>query len=435
MTSTPDADVTGRAAPVTHLVSLTSLRFFAALVVVLTHTGWMATSDHTVADVLDLGYVGVSFFFVLSGFVLTWSLTPGRTTRRFYWLRFARIWPLHAVTTAYVGLVVARQFWVPARSGILAVITCTQAFSTSEHTFYGLNGVSWSLSCEAFFYLLFPLLVAGLLGRGRAMLWTVAVLDVLALAAAPVVTYHLAGPTGWASQHADWLFFVNPTYRIGEFVLGVALGSLFRGGWRPAASLSTGVLGAAGTIAVLSWLQTAPAVHTPRPYVAALLVPWFALTIAAAATNDVARRPSLLGGPVLVFLGEASFALYLTHQIVQRSVDWERLVSGGDVASGLAFGVYLVTALSVASLAHLCIERPAERWLRRRRVGVGASAGEVTVEEPRLSDQLARAVGRPDAAHAVGRDPKLVAFPLDDAPDVVVTELAARNLGDARRRQ
>ena len=432
MTSTPDADVAARRTSVVHLESLTSLRFFAALVVVVHHAGWMATPSTKAADVLELGYVGVSFFFVLSGFVLTWSLSPTRTARRFYWLRFARIWPLHAVTTAYAGLVVARQFWIPDNSGILAVITCTQGFSTSKYTYYGLNGVSWSLSCEAFFYLLFPLLVAALLGRGRRALWTVAVLDVIALLVVPALSYHVAGPTGWASRHADWLFFINPAFRLGEFALGVVLGSLFRSGWRPTASLPTSVCGTVATAGFIAWLQVAHGVHTPRPYVAAFLVPWFGLVIATAATNDTAARESVLKARSLVFLGEASFALYLTHQLVQRSVDWERLASGRPVASPAAFTLYLGVTLVVASLTHLCIERPAERWLRRRRVGVPRDAGEVRVEEPRLSDQLTRAVIGTDPSHPVGRDPKLVAFPLDDPPDVVVPELAARHLGHPR---
>jgi peptidoglycan/LPS O-acetylase OafA/YrhL len=435
VTSTPDADVAGRRSSVVHLESLTALRFFAAMVVVVHHAGWMGTPSATASQVLELGYVGVSFFFVLSGFVLTWSLSATRTTRRFYWLRFARIWPLHAVTTAYAGLVIARQFWIPDTSGILAVITCTQAFSTSKYTYYGLNGVSWSLSCEALFYLLFPLLVTTVLRRSRRVLWALAVLDVSALLLVPAISYHVAGPTGWASRHADWLFFINPTFRIGEFVLGIILGSLFRSGWRPTLSLPTAVCGTAVTAGLLAWLQVAHGVHTPRPYVAALLLPWFGLVIATAAGNDAAGRASVLRARSLVFLGEASFALYLTHQLVQRTVDWERVTSGREVASASAFGLYLVVALVVASLTHLCVERPAESWLRRRRIGVRADPGEVGVEKPRLSDQLTRAVVGTDPPHPVGGDPQLVALPLDDPADVVVPELAARHLGKPRRGQ
>jgi peptidoglycan/LPS O-acetylase OafA/YrhL len=400
MTSTADADVGARPAPVPRLDSLTSLRFFAAMSVVVTHTGWLATTSTATHAVLALGYVGVSFFFVLSGFVLTWSMSPTRTRRRFYFLRFARIWPLHAVTTAYVGLFIAEKFWIPGATGIAAVLACTQAFSLRNHTYYGLNGVSWSLSCEAFFYLLFPFVVAFLLRRGQRALTAVAVLAVVALLVVPLATYSLAGPTGWASRHAEWLFFVNPVFRFGEFLLGVAVGCMFRAGRRLPISLGSAVLGVIGTVAVIAWLQISHGVHTPRPYVAAVLAPWFALVIAAAAGNDVARRPSLLRTQPLMFLGEASFALYLTHQIVQRSTNWAALATGRPHFVG--FAAYLGVALVIASLAHLLVERPAERWLRRRPVGLPrASTGrEIAVEDVGLTEQIAGPVMGADPVHS-----------------------------------
>ncbi|MBT2549596.1 acyltransferase family protein [Arthrobacter sp. ISL-65] len=45
-----------------------------------------------------MGQAGVTFFFLLSGFVLAWSMNPSTSKRQFYWRRFARIWPLHALT-------------------------------------------------------------------------------------------------------------------------------------------------------------------------------------------------------------------------------------------------------------------------------------------------------------------------------------------------
>ena len=401
MTSTVDADVSARPARVAQLESLTSLRFFAALSVVLTHTSWMATTNSAVKGVFDLGYVGVSFFFVLSGFVLTWSMSPTRTRRRFYFLRFARIWPLHAVTTAYVALLVAEKFWIPQGSGIAAIVTATQAFSTKNHTYYGLNGVSWSLSCEAFFYLLFPFVVALLLGRGTRLLATIAVVDVLAMLCIPLVSYTLSGPHGWASQHGEWLFFINPTFRFGEFLLGVAVGCCFRAGWRPRMSLASALTYCFSTAAVICWLRVSHNVHTPRPYAAALLAPWFALVIATAASNDVTRRPTVLRHRILVFLGEASFALYLTHQIVQRSYDWTALGSGAPHPAFRFWAVYFSAALVVASLTHLLIEQPAERWLRRRQVGLRrASAGqEIPVENVGLTEQIASPVMGADPVH------------------------------------
>ena len=69
---------------------LTSLRAFAALTVFVFHLPVHVPGQ-------KLGYVGVAFFYVLSGFILTWSYQKGVTGRVFFGRRFARIYPSHLV--------------------------------------------------------------------------------------------------------------------------------------------------------------------------------------------------------------------------------------------------------------------------------------------------------------------------------------------------
>ncbi|HEX6528263.1 MAG TPA: acyltransferase family protein, partial [Burkholderiales bacterium] len=79
------------------LEQLTSLRFFAALMIVFHHADGMFGIGRSP---VNLGQ-GVSFFFVLSGFILTYvypSLDAGREVRRFWLARFARIWPAYLAT-------------------------------------------------------------------------------------------------------------------------------------------------------------------------------------------------------------------------------------------------------------------------------------------------------------------------------------------------
>jgi hypothetical protein len=161
------------------LEALTGLRWFAAFGVFLFHVRDFYPLPGT-PDTALFGNSGVTFFFVLSGFVLTWSFTPNDTAPRFYWRRFARIWPALAVSTAlavpvfYSGRAVALDH--AQQLGLLASLTLVQAW-IPEVLFAG-NPAAWSLSDEAFFYALFPFLVRPLVepaagcSRGWPSCWS-----------------------------------------------------------------------------------------------------------------------------------------------------------------------------------------------------------------------------------------------------------------------
>jgi peptidoglycan/LPS O-acetylase OafA/YrhL len=129
---------------------LTSLRAFAALAVFvfhLDHDGMWAPFPRLVA----LGQAGITFFFILSGFVLVWAHPDHDTPFRFYRRRFARVYPSHFVMLLVTVIVptVAVARGVPEA---IVSATLTQGwFAPTENLVYGMNGVSWTLSCEAFF--------------------------------------------------------------------------------------------------------------------------------------------------------------------------------------------------------------------------------------------------------------------------------------------
>src|SRR3954465_3656973 len=140
------------------LDALTGLRFWFAFLVVVHHSlqHWFGNRVYPVAD---FGYIGVDFFFVLSGFVLTWSWRPEVSARRFWWNRVARIWPLHLTTLVLAVVFVADQINHPGVLGTVANLLLLQAWVPSDKVYFGYNAVAWSLSCEVFFYLAFPWLV------------------------------------------------------------------------------------------------------------------------------------------------------------------------------------------------------------------------------------------------------------------------------------
>ena len=93
-----DSPATDSALP-SVLPRLTALRAFAAVFVFSYHMQLFGVAFNGHLP-FDIGYSGVSFFFILSGFVLAWSTTPGLSPWTFYRRRLARIYPIYLVMLA-----------------------------------------------------------------------------------------------------------------------------------------------------------------------------------------------------------------------------------------------------------------------------------------------------------------------------------------------
>ena len=158
---------------VPRLDSLTGLRFAAALAVFAHHITVLLpqTRFRHIESTLRVGPTGVSFFFVLSGFVLLWSRRPDDSSGAFLQRRIARIWPAHAATwIAGMVLVYATQQSLFAKSSVLNLLLL-QAWVPQQTWYFSVNVVSWSLAIEWFFYLMFAFLlvpIARLTARAAA---------------------------------------------------------------------------------------------------------------------------------------------------------------------------------------------------------------------------------------------------------------------------
>ena len=208
------------------LKPLTSLRFFAAFAIVLLHAKLYARWEWLAPLELPLGQ-GVSFFFVLSGFILShvYSARPAIGYGRFLQLRIARLWPVHVFT-----LLVAAAFVEPAAfdgvgifsrpSTFLANITLTQSLFPYPAFLYSWNAVSWSLSTEMGFYLAFPLLLP-LLPRYWPLFLT---LPIALVAGVGYGMERLGTPLSGDNAYTFWmssLLYAFPLARLPEFCLGM----------------------------------------------------------------------------------------------------------------------------------------------------------------------------------------------------------------------
>src|SRR5262249_48197038 len=151
------------------LDALTSLRCFAALHVVLFHmrvTGILAGGPWWYQNFASIGYVGVNFFFVLSGFILVYTYAARSLEPRKFWqARFARIYPAYIVSLIVSPpcfFLAARPLTLPFFSWskdhlvLASILTVCLLQSWLPQAALAWNSVCWSLSVEAFFYSVFP---------------------------------------------------------------------------------------------------------------------------------------------------------------------------------------------------------------------------------------------------------------------------------------
>ncbi|MEU4675484.1 acyltransferase [Micromonospora sp. NPDC023737] len=348
--------------PAGRLPSLTGLRWIAALLVFGFHVGTMriiAEPEYqsVVSKVFSLGLSGVEFFFILSGFVLVWSARPGERRRTFWRRRFAKIWPNHAVLWA-LALLAALWFADPVRLGVAVEnLLLLQAWDFREGHFYSVNNVSWSLSCEFFFYLCLPLALP-LVRRARPwLLWAVVV-------AVPLLILALWPAQLLVPEESRWWFTqVFPLTRSLEFWMGVAAAELMRRGrWRGPRLPLASVLFVAVWVAAAGWIRA--------EFWAALLAAAYVLVITAAADADVRNLRSPWRSRPMVWLGEVSFAFYLVHVFVMTTVlrltgDWGAGLPGWR-GPAVVLGLLLLN-LALAGLLHRWVETPMMRRLGPRR--------------------------------------------------------------------
>jgi peptidoglycan/LPS O-acetylase OafA/YrhL len=361
------------------LPALTSLRFFAAFHVVIFHFQAMQIfiGPAWFQKLSSIGYVGVSFFFVLSGFILVYTYAGRPMILKNFWrARFARIYPAYAfslLVTApfffYAVLTMNIPFFVWAKAHLklasALVLSLLQAWVPPAALTW--NAVAWSLSVEAFFYVLFPFLLLVLVRRSQPQL--------LLIAAASWLTslvlsgfYVVLNPDHLAVVNADvlgafWLNALkfNPLARLPEFLLGMACGFLFLRSRRESKLASVLVFSGIAALVVVVFFSTVipyPILHT------ALLAPAF-----AAIVYGFALRPnwgSILENRWLVLCGDASYSLYLLHSMIV-GMYFHSTTGQLRYQSPMGILVFVLIAVTISALVYRFIEEPARRKLSPRR--------------------------------------------------------------------
>ncbi len=356
--------------------SLTSLRFFAAAMIVLYHcSGHFGISTRLAS--IGLGQ-GVPFFFVLSGFILTYvypELKGAAATTKFLVARFARIWPAHLASLLAWMIFVAgpdQLQFLPLLANALMV----HAWIPLKPFVMSGNIVSWSISTEFGFYFFFPILIQH---WKRHWPW---ILPMLLIGTWGIIAYlnhrHLSALADANAERRityDAILYFNPICRLFEFALGMSTAVIWRAisyRYNPKQFLGTIfeilalMIAIAGIYAStqFDWIYNT---HWPgQPGWRWLAesgvscVPMAILILIMACQRG--QISAILRWPILVLLGEISFSIYLFHSVI-LGIYWPREKIFNQYPGWLVFPGICVMFLTMSYFVWAVIELPARKFL------------------------------------------------------------------------
>lgn len=353
------------------ILSLTGLRFVAAFYVFLfhIHIRWPISSHFFAKNVLDQGAIGMSLFFMLSGFVLAYRYADERATIKYYLInRFARIYPIYAVaalvTLPWLGINYVGNSLIDAIKCISQImlllvsnIFLIQAWFPQYFGFWN-DGGSWSISVEAFCYILLPFLLPSLskfsmkrLFLIGAVCWFLAVLPGLSAAM-------FSSPT-------NVVYYSMPIFRLPEFLIGTCTYLAIRLGFacRWGASLQVAIL-----VVFLLYLGAAGAampLYVGHNWIALPVIAFIIFSL----SNGKGLVAAILTSRAFVWLGKISYCFYSFQSLIILLLisHHDKLIQAVPALSNnKLLAITSLTVLVVLSASgYYLIEEPARQWIRR----------------------------------------------------------------------
>lgn len=345
---------------------LTFTRFIAALIIVFFHFGVDAPpfNNNFFRPLLVNSGLAVSYFFVLSGFVMVVAYGGGNEhvdAKRYLINRAARILPVYYAAMLlmllyyYVRIHVLKtpSIYYPNATDTLLNSTLLQSWVPGRAL--TLNPPAWSLSVEGFFYLAFPFILNKVYRRVKFKSF---IAGTVAFFIVSQALFHFLIYT-WPNQ--IYYFYFQPVLRLNEFLVGIATGGLFLQKKmkvrHPFLMLVLLTLTAMAILRIDVW---------PLDFHNGLFAVFFAPMLYVLAVNE-GRLYKVFSKRALTFLGEISYAVYIFQHPVYYLFTATLTYSGHKITP-LLFYIYLLLLLIVAAVSHLFIEVPLRKLIRTKRL-------------------------------------------------------------------
>jgi peptidoglycan/LPS O-acetylase OafA/YrhL len=364
------------------LPALTGIRSLLALTIMLFHftpsgLTWAAHPRFTLYPIINIGYVFVSFFFVISGFILYYNYAerPGGINPLDFWVaRASRLYPIYLLTMLVSIPMLAAEWHARSHTqfvvGVITTPLLIQGFFPRLATFW--NTVSWTLSCEVALYLLFPWLVKVRLPKNVFKLVAMG-LGIWLLGMLPHAIYLLTNPDHLthapdrysAGVYIDFLKYTPLPY-LCTFLCGITIGRIHQqANFGVRGRMIVGLCGFA-----IAWFCCYH-LENQMPYIlvhGGLLTPVFGMIILGLSGPSPLAR--IFSWRPLVAIGTSTYCMYLLHFNVYQLIHDHHLPERLHVARIDPWISYVFIVL-LAMSARKWVEHPFQiaigNWWKRKR--------------------------------------------------------------------
>jgi peptidoglycan/LPS O-acetylase OafA/YrhL len=344
--------------------ALTGIRGIAACMVVVYHYLQDVSLPHLVRNLVLHGYVAVDLFFVLSGFVMSLTYSDAfaygfrmQTFLNFLGRRLGRVYPLYLFALVIEIIILGFQASLPGPEEVTSNALMIQTWVMQNSIVIP----AWSISVEFTVYLLFPLLVVGVLRKQIALTWVAAFLAMVLLA---YTATRSAADLHELMRHGPLDVWGETPFTLLRCLAGFTLGMVaFRLAQLSRVRLlfKSGVLSDV-LLAVLIVLLFIP----DSDLVLALL---FVPIVIGLATTNRSLASAVLSSRVVYWLGVISYSVYMIHPLVEGSLvePLQNFFAKCHLQHGFSLARILLFALvlGLSALSYALIEKPGRTWIRR----------------------------------------------------------------------
>jgi len=344
---------------------LTSLRFFFAFCVFLSHLSYLKGDERYKGifnSIFSEGFLGVSFFFILSGFILALNyrekfINKTITLKKFYLARFARIYPLYFVTMLAAIPVLWGGFKI-----LIYNIFLIQSYIPDQEYYFSFNAPSWSISDEMFFYAIFPVLI-GISYKFKVIFKAVLCVTFVSL----IILMNIILP----EEKIHYWLYISPFTRVFDFILGIFLFDICLYLKKLKPNLNQNIytfceIGALAVLVVFFIFKDHFAIS--YRYSIYYWLPMCLIILMAANPFFSDKKQTLiskfLSWKWFVYLGEISFGFYLIHYLV---ITYAQKYNGfmGIHLKGIPLAAAMFTITLITSIfAFERIEKPFNKKIK-----------------------------------------------------------------------